>query len=196
MTQTFVINCHLPQADMNLTKQVWDKVQIIQNDLLLWQPRFITLQQQQQAQSLDDMSSSHSMDYHNFFSDIKSTSSVMSQSYERLRPPHYQQQPSMGYFPPVAQQPLPKQSLFSIVAVMSNGVWDICTSETHTYRLQFSEFKYFAAIKHLGENENVTTLDIEDLDVTDISDVSKPVKLLYRTIPKKIHVSHSPPPFI
>lgn len=182
---------------MNLTKQVWDKVQIIQNDLLLWQPRFITLQQQQQAQSLDDMSSSHSMDYHNFFSDIKSTSSVMSQSYERLRPLQYQQQQqpsSMGYFPPVAQQVLQKQSLFSIVAVMSNGVWDICTSETHTYRLQFSEFKYFAAIKHLGENENVTTLDIEDLDVTDISDVTKPVKLLYKTIPKKIHVSVIPPP--
>ncbi|KAF1796478.1 hypothetical protein FB192DRAFT_1292335 [Mucor lusitanicus] len=157
-TSTFVVNCHLPQADMNLTKQVWDKVQIIQNDLLLWQPRFITLQQQQQAQSLDDMSSSHSMDYHNFFSDIKSTSS---------------------------------QSLFSIVAVMSNGVWDICTSETHTYRLQFSEFKYFAAIKHLGENENVTTLDIEDLDVTDISDVTKPVKLLYKTIPKKIHLKRN-----
>lgn len=177
---------------MSLTKQVWDKVQIIQNDLLLWQPRFITLQQQQQAQSLDDMSSSHSMDYHNFFSDIKSTSSVLSQSYERLRPLHYhqQQQPqSMGYFPPVSQ-PLQNQSLFSIVAVMSHGVWDIRTSETHIYRLQFSEFRYFAAIKHLGENENVTTLDIEDLDVTDISDVKKPVKLLYKTIPNKIHVSN------
>ncbi|GAN01286.1 autophagy regulatory protein [Mucor ambiguus] len=195
-TSTCVVNCHLPQADMNLTKQVWDTVQIIQNDLLLWQPRFITLQhQQQQAQSLDDMSSLHSMDYHNFFSDIKSTSSVMSQSYERLRPPlHYQQQPSsMGYFPPVNQQPLQRQSLFSIVAVMSNGVWDICTSDTHTYRLQFSEFKYFAAIKHLGENENVTTLDIEDLDVTDISDVRKPVKLLYKTIPKKIHLKRNTP---
>ncbi|KAG1106160.1 hypothetical protein G6F42_016861 [Rhizopus arrhizus] len=192
-TSTFVINCHFPQADMNLTKQVWDKVQIIQNDLLLWQPRFITLQQQQQAQSLDDMSSSHSMDYHNFFSDIKSTSSVLSQSYERLRPLHYhqQQQPqSTGYFPPVSQ-PLQNQSLFSIVAVMSHGVWDIRTSETHIYRLQFSEFRYFAAIKHLGENENVTTLDIEDLDVTDISDVKKPVKLLYKTIPNKIHLKRN-----
>lgn len=175
---------------MKLTKQIWHKVQIIQNDLLLWQPKFITLQQ---SQSLDDLSSSQSMDFHNFFSDIKSTSSVMSQSYERLRPLNYQQQQQqqMGYFPPTAPLPVQKQSLFSIVAVMSNGVWDINTSENHIYRLQFSEFKYFAAMKHLGENENITTLDIEDLDVTDISNVKKHVKLLYKTIPKNIHVSLS-----
>ncbi|CEP08154.1 hypothetical protein [Parasitella parasitica] len=188
-TSTFVINCHFPQADMKLTKQIWDKVQIIQNDLLLWQPRFIT--QRQQFQNLDDLSSSQSMDFHNFFSDIKSTSSVMSQSYERLRPlNHQQQQQHQGYFPPLSP-PVQKQSLLSIVAVMSNGVWDINTSENHIYRLQFSEFKYFAAIKHLGENENVTTLDIEDLDVTDISDSKSHVKLLYKTIPKKIHLKHN-----
>lgn len=171
---------------MKLTKQIWHKVQIIQNDLLLWQPKFITLQQ---SQSLDDLSSSQSMDFHNFFPDIKSTSSVMSQSYERLRPLNYQQQQQMSYFPPTAPPPAQKQSLFSIVAVISNGVWDINTSENHIYRLQFSEFKYFAAMKHLGENENITTLDIEDLDVTDISNVKKHVKLLYKTIPKNIHVS-------
>lgn len=184
--QTFVINCHFPQADMKLTKQVWDTVQIIQNDLLLWQPKFVT---QQQTQSMDDVSSLQSVDFHNLSSDAKSTSSIMSQSYERLRPLHYQQQHQQaGYFPPVSQL-VQKQSLLSIVAVMSNGVWDINTSESHTYRLQFSEFKYFAAMKHLGENENITTLDIEDLDVTDITDAKNHVQLLYKTIPKEIHVS-------
>jgi hypothetical protein len=72
---------------------------------------------------------------------------------------------------------------------MSNGVWDINTSPEHTYCLQFSEFRYFAAMKHLDHNENMTTLDIEDLDLFDVSDKNKVVSLLYKTIPKKIHVN-------
>jgi hypothetical protein len=164
---------------MKLTKQIWDKVQIIQNDLLLWQPRFLLRQQQQ-------MDLSSSMDFH---TDTRSTSSMMSQSHERLVPMFSpDQQPYKGYFPNQSPQPVQKQTLFSIVAVMSNGIWDIHTSPEHTYCLQFSEFRYFAAMRHLGQNENMTTLDIEDLDLFDVSNKNK-VSLLYKTIPKKIHAS-------
>ncbi|KAI7888841.1 uncharacterized protein EV154DRAFT_539128 [Mucor mucedo] len=149
-TSMFVINCHLPQTNMNLTKSIWDKVQLIQNDLLLWQPKFLL--QQQQQHHMDDLSSSmHS-------------SSIM-----------------------IHQQPIKQKTLASIQAVMSNGVWDIHTSDIDHYRFQFSEFRYFAAIKHLGMNENMTTLDIEELSLTDISDPKQPIPLIYKTLPKTIH---------
>lgn len=159
----FVVNCLLPQADLTLTKQVWDKVQIIQNDLLLWQPQFLL----KQPTTPSDMSSS--IDFNHFLTN--EIASVMSQSHERLISPTDPVQP-------------PKHTLFSIIAVMSSGVWDINTSADHLYRVQFSEFKYFAAMKHLGQNENITTLDIEELEVYD-----KKTLLLNKTIPKKIHVS-------
>ncbi|KAI7906721.1 uncharacterized protein BX663DRAFT_203307 [Cokeromyces recurvatus] len=155
-TSMFAINCHFPQADMNLTKPLWDKIQIIQNDLLLWQPRFLLRQK-------DTIPANH--DGHS------SSSSVLGEPIDE---------------DDSSQMP----SLFSIVACMSNGVWDISTVPEHTYRLQFSEFKYFAAIKHLGKNENITTLDIEDLDLFDISN-TEPIYLLYKTIPKKIHSKRS-----
>lgn len=159
----FVINCHLPQTHMNLTKSIWDKVQIIQNDLLLWQPKFLLKQQQ-----MEDLSASiHS-------------SSMMSQSYERL-----------AYYPRQDQQTTIQKTLFSILAVLSTGVWDIHTSDIDNYRLKFSEFRYFAAMKHLGQNENMTTLDIEELDLTDISNSSKPIALIYKTLPKTVNVSNT-----
>jgi hypothetical protein len=161
-----VVNCLLPQADLTLTKQVWDKVQIIQNDLLLWQPQFLL-----KPVVLTPSDSSHSIDFHHFLAnEMRSSSSVMSQSHERL-------------ISPTDLLQAPKHTLFSIIAVMSCGVWDIQTSPKHTYRLQFSEFKYFAAMKHLGQNENITTLDIEELEVREN------VLILSKTIPKKIHVS-------
>ncbi|KAI9487439.1 MAG: hypothetical protein EXX96DRAFT_476198 [Benjaminiella poitrasii] len=152
-TSMFSINCHLPQADMNLTKQIWDKVQIIQNDLLIWQPKFL-LQQQQQLQQQD-------------ITDIPSPSSLDTQY-------HYYHRQRFN-------------SSSSMATVMSNGNWNICTSPDHTYRLQFSEFKYFAAMKHLGKNENITTLDIEEFDLFDVQKEGKLISLLFKTIPKKIH---------
>lgn len=170
---------------MNLTKQIWDEVQLTQNDLLLWQPRFLLLQQKEQ-QRQSNLSSSQSIGPN---ADIRSISSRMSQSHERLMPMlGPDQQHYAGYFPNQSVQSVQKQTLFSIVAVMSNGVWDINTSPGHTYSLQFSEFRYFAAMKHLSQNENMTTLDIEDLELFDISNKNKALSLLYKTIPKKIHV--------
>lgn len=170
----FVVNCHFPQTHMNLTKPLWDKVQIIQNDLLLWQPRFLI------QPPVDDLMSSSSM-------------SRMSQSHERLayHPRRFSQQPP-SLAPPtssIQQSQTQQKTLFSIVAVLSCGVWDIHTSDINNYRFQFSEFRYFAAMKHLGGNENITTLDIEELSLTDTSNPTRPIPLLYKTIPKSIHVS-------
>jgi hypothetical protein len=165
----FVLNCHFPQTHMNLTKPTWDKVQIIQNDLLLWQPKFLI--QQQQA---DDLLSSSMR-----------SSSIMSQSHERLSYP-----PPLGHYSstsaPAPQQP--QKTLFAINAVLSSGVWDIHTTDVNHYRLQFNEFRYFAAMKHLGQNENMTTLDIEELSLTDISNPLNPISLIYKTIPRTINV--------
>ncbi|KAG1140944.1 hypothetical protein G6F37_009155 [Rhizopus arrhizus] len=120
-TSQFVMNCHLPVTHMNLTKEHWDKIQIIQNDLLLWQPRFLL-----------NVTESDTEDYNHHY--------------------HHQKE---------------KPSLLSLVAVLSQCHWRLHTSPTDLYTLQFSEFKYFACMKHMGKNENITTLDIEELALYD-----------------------------
>ncbi|KAI9249301.1 hypothetical protein BY458DRAFT_559947 [Sporodiniella umbellata] len=136
-TSQFVVNCHLPLTQMNLTKAHWDKVQIIQNDLILWQPKFL-LKINSQPEQIHSIS----------------------------------------------------PSLFSIVAVLSQGHWCLHTTATDLFTLQFSEFKYFACIKHMGKNENITTLDIEDLN---LYDNIKDRDLIYRTIPKAISTTRNRP---
>lgn len=118
---------------MNLTKSCWDKVQIIQNDLILWQPGFLL--NMKPSPEISDWNS----------------------------------------------------SLFSIVAVLSQGHWCLYTSPTDLFTLQFSEFKYFACMKHMGRNENITTLDIEDLL---LYDNNTDRELLFRTIPKTMNVTY------
>ncbi|RCI05217.1 autophagy- protein 2 [Rhizopus stolonifer] len=135
-TSQFVINCHLPSTQMNLTKSCWDKVQIIQNDLILWQPGFLL--NMKPSPEISDWNS----------------------------------------------------SLFSIVAVLSQGHWCLYTSPTDLFTLQFSEFKYFACMKHMGRNENITTLDIEDLL---LYDNNTDRELLFRTIPKTMNTSRNRP---
>ncbi|CAO3577634.1 unnamed protein product [Absidia cylindrospora] len=180
-TSTFVINCHFPTTYMTLSKQTWDKVQILQNDLLLWQPRIIAqLEQEQDRTDTSTIGSLNSEPFrtppHRRYSDLESSrTSILSQSHERLNQPHDTQ----------------TSSLFSIIAVMSEGVWDLHTNSTDkntqsTYRFQFSDFRYFAVIKHLGMNENITTLDIEDLTLDDIGHGIQPIPLFYRTLPKSI----------
>lgn len=120
---------------MNLTKKRWDKVQTIQNDLLLWQPRFLL--------------------------NVEKTSGEQQQE---------------------------GPSLLSIVAVMSQGFWYLQPSDDHLYTLDFSEFKYFACMKHLGKDENITTLDIEQLA---LNDAIKQRPLICRTLPKIMAVSFS-----
>ncbi|KAI8990792.1 hypothetical protein BDF20DRAFT_2784 [Mycotypha africana] len=215
-TSIFVLNCHFPRTDMNLTKGIWDKVQVIQNDLLLWQPKFLLLQQKQQQiqqehqqeqynhqyqqfhegeESVNNYSIAPSVEYHHFLSEIKSTasyfpdshldgtSSVCSNSYAQRQE---QQTQNLSKTEPV--QPI-KNTLLSVVAVMGNGVWKIRTSAEHAYLFEFSEFRYFAAIKHLYENENITTLDIEDFELRDVSDPTNEegILLLYKALPKWIH---------
>lgn len=96
---------------MTLSKQTWDKVQIIQNDLLLWQPRIIA--QLEQDQDRTNTSTTGSMSSEPFrtptyrhYSDMESSyTSVLSQSHERLGQSQDPQNPS----------------LFSVIAVMSDG---------------------------------------------------------------------------
>ncbi|CEG79538.1 hypothetical protein RMATCC62417_13990 [Rhizopus microsporus] len=136
-TSQLVANCHFPQTYMNLTKKRWDKVQTIQNDLLLWQPRFLL--------------------------NVEKTSGEQQQE---------------------------GPSLLSIVAVMSQGLWYLQPSDDHLYTLDFSEFKYFACMKHLGRNENITTLDIEQLA---LNDMIKQRPLICRTLPKIMASSKNKP---
>lgn len=89
---------------MNLAKEVWDTVQILQNDLLLWQPRFISrLQAAKQGDKVSgDSFVRRSGNYDAAGSSLRA-SSILSQSHERL-----------GYLTHAS-------SLLSLIAVMSDG---------------------------------------------------------------------------
>ncbi|KAI9315841.1 hypothetical protein BX666DRAFT_258603 [Dichotomocladium elegans] len=172
-TSLFVVNCHFPSTRMNLPKEVWDTVQILQNDLILWQPRFLScistqsdapVSKETDRKTQCDM---HSRDYLGSYefglANSMHSSSMLSQSHERLR------------------YNLQTPSLISLIAVMSDALWDIHYSSKDkesqgSYRLHMSEFRYFTVVKHLGMDENVTTLDIDDLE-------------LYRTAPQKAPIA-------
>ncbi|KAG0188180.1 autophagy- protein 2 [Apophysomyces sp. BC1034] len=186
-TSLIVVNCHFPITHMNLTKNTWDTVQILQNDLLLWQPRFVsrlasdadtnrqaetTLVKEPIAESIN-----HLYEHDDQSINSMKASSILSQSHERLN-----------------QSRTSVSSLFALVAVISDALWDINytlpDSSQATYRLRFSEFRYFAVMKHLGLNENITTLDIDELALDDVSKESK-IPLLYKTIPKTLNTKRN-----
>ncbi|KAL0085769.1 hypothetical protein F4703DRAFT_1979451 [Phycomyces blakesleeanus] len=188
-TALIVLNCHFPVTRMNLTKPVWDTVQVLQNDLLLWQPKFIstlstdpeTGHQMSMSGSLHDamgMSDYHQADGR--YSLLES--SVLSQSHERL-----------GFGSTV-----PASSLFAIVAVISEAAWDLHYTPENgipgDYQARFTEFRYFAVMKHLNTNENITTLDIDELALDDMSDPLNIVPVLYKTIPKSLNMVYIDPP--
>ncbi|CAO3617552.1 unnamed protein product [Cunninghamella echinulata] len=188
-TSTIVVNCHFPITYMSLPKKTWDKVQIIQNDLLLWQPRFIRhLEQNQQDNTNSSMAGSINSELFNppssnrRYSDISTNSinqlrasSIFSQSFDQLHEPQSIQQ---------------KSNLLSLVAVMSEGIWNLQTTSKDkkeaTYQLQFSDFRYFTVVNHLGKNENITTLDIENLSLDDITNAAHRIPLINKAIPKSL----------
>ncbi|ORX52770.1 hypothetical protein DM01DRAFT_1055778 [Hesseltinella vesiculosa] len=185
-TSAVVINCHFPITHMSLSKSCWDKVQILQNDLLLWQPRFLSRLAPQPMSSSSSPNQPRRPSYDSLNSELFTTtsdlrfmpsssasSSFMSQSHER--------------FGAVLEPSCP--SLLSLVVVLAEGTWDLHTvtdNKRATYRLQFTDFRYFSVIKHLAMDENVTTLDIEDLTLEDISNTAKPVPLVTRTLSKPL----------
>lgn len=88
---------------MNLAKDVWDTVQILQNDLILWQPRFISrLQTAKQGDKVTGDSFVQKSGDYGAGSSLRA-SSILSQSHERL-----------GYLTHAS-------SLLSLIAVMSDG---------------------------------------------------------------------------
>ncbi|KAI8098544.1 uncharacterized protein BX664DRAFT_255802 [Halteromyces radiatus] len=153
-TSMIVLNCHFPITYLTLSNQTWAKIQILQNDLILWQPRIMTYLGKDQNRT--------------------DSSTTVSSSSEMFRTASYRRHSDMES---------------SHTSVLSQSVWDLHTNKNQSssaYRLQFTDFRYFAVIKHLGLNENITTLDIEDLTLDDISDDARKVPLFYRTLPKSL----------
>ncbi|KAI7862276.1 hypothetical protein BDF14DRAFT_1974660 [Spinellus fusiger] len=189
-TALIVLNCHFPVTRMNLTKSVWDTVQVLQNDLLLWQPHFTAfLSDSHNIDSPYPMSIESSIhdilgnsDYR-MYSDGRShsvlSSSVLSQSHERL-----------GFV-----NAAPASSLFALVAFISDALWDLSYTPEKgppgKYQARLTEFRYFAVMKHLNTNENITTLDIDEIALDDISDPMNTISIVYKTIPKTLNATRN-----
>ncbi|ORZ01123.1 hypothetical protein BCR43DRAFT_434414 [Syncephalastrum racemosum] len=143
-TSLFVVNCHFPITRLNLTKSVWDTFQVIQNDLVLWQPAFVSKLKKAEPPTATQ---------------------------ERLNPP--------------SRVP----SLLSLVAVMSEAIWHLHYEDDgivkETYELKMTDFRYFTVVKHLGMDENITTLDIDDLTLDRIYPDQVPI--VSRAVPKNFN---------
>ncbi|KAI9493115.1 hypothetical protein BDB00DRAFT_872630 [Zychaea mexicana] len=191
-TSLAVVNCHFPVTRLNLTKEVWDVFQILQNDLILWQPRFMRRlfptedikesnddTERASASIMSDIyesANSYSGDPRFTETDSVQASSVLSQSHERLG------------------QSTNSPSLLSLVVVMSDAIWDLHhiskeDSVKTTYRLHMSEFRYFTVVKHLGLNENITTLDIDQLALDRTAPTAMPI--ICKSIPKKLNAKRN-----
>ncbi|KAI8885102.1 hypothetical protein K501DRAFT_246445 [Backusella circina FSU 941] len=144
----FQVNCHLPTSQVNLSKKQWNKIQILQNDLLLWQPHFL-----QHLPSFD-------------------------QSYESTSSRRYSNTESSS-----SEKALYSSNLFTISAILSDSMWHL--HDTYSYHIEFTEFQYFTVIKHMGQNENITILDIDDLSLDDVSSDKK--KLIHKAISDKMN---------
>ncbi|KAI7849311.1 hypothetical protein BDC45DRAFT_574027 [Circinella umbellata] len=183
-TSLAVVNCHFPVTRLNLTKEVWDIFQILQNDLILWQPKFmrrlfttdnVDVDYEERGSMVSHLygnSGQHVRDSHFPGSESVQASSVLSQSHERLG------------------QSTDTPSLLSLVVTNGVAIWDlhhVAKEEPAktTYQLHMSEFRYFTVVKHLGLNENITTLDIDDITLDRVTPAPLPV--VCKTIPKHLN---------
>ncbi|KAI8579183.1 hypothetical protein K450DRAFT_210478 [Umbelopsis ramanniana AG] len=180
------VQCNLPLTRMNLAKDTWDRVQIIQNDLILWQPRFLaaTKNDQQDAnvterQNLPRSSGNTTTEYQDDFQNRTSSFDQPENGTQSFPGP-----------PPNNSNP----TLLSIMACLQRAEWTLHyqkedadgAKKISTYDAIMSNFQYFAAIRNLGQDENITTLDIDEILLFEVKSENEVELLLERTIPKSL----------
>ncbi|CAG8459179.1 6978_t:CDS:10 [Ambispora leptoticha] len=205
----FVLNCYFPVTRVRISKSLYDTLQILLNDLSLWQPNFTksaTTTTISGSSSNDDNNNtnalSHSMYKSNMFvsdgfnENIRQNNDYIGSNSEmRRRMGGGSIDGSEGNFNIV------KPSLASLVVLMANVEIDIlCEQESESadvkmnvYQLNMSELRFFAAIKHQGKNDTYLCLDNDDFTFLDITNSQESSPLLCRTISKGIKTKNTRP---
>ncbi|KAJ2959641.1 hypothetical protein NQZ79_g4914 [Umbelopsis isabellina] len=184
-TSMFAMKCVLPLTRMNLTKETWDIVQTIQNDLLMWQPKFLSsvnnLPQDTDDSSNEVFSSPVAQEDsgHDPHSPEFDTASGQFQANEAG---------SESISPHVAAPD--KYSLLTIMACLQRAEWtlhypkeEFDVVNLNTYNAVMDNFQYGSVIKHKGQDENITTLDIDNVSLHEVESEDTSQLKLDRNIP-------------
>ncbi|KAG2180979.1 hypothetical protein INT43_008561, partial [Umbelopsis isabellina] len=185
-TSMFAIKCVLPLTRMNLTKESWDIVQTIQNDLLLWQPKLLSSVNnlpQDTDDSSNDVFSSPVAQEESGHDPQRSEFNVASGQYET------NVAGSESISPHVAAPE--KYSLLAITACLQRAEWMLHHSNEglddaanfNTYIAVMDNFQYGSVIKHKGQDENITTLDIDNVSLSEVESEDTSQLKLDRNIP-------------
>ncbi|RUS31489.1 hypothetical protein BC938DRAFT_477711 [Jimgerdemannia flammicorona] len=210
-TSLFVADCHFPITRIHLTKRAWDTIQIIQNDLQIWQPRFIATAAAAEAALVEaSIHSEHdwSASSQDHFLRRKSTSGFR-QAYEeesnestirggprRRNTTHTMASISMSE-ERFGRDTSPKPTLLSLVVHMVNAGFGFEITPTakegaleppkpHLYQLSVAELRWFSVAKHEGKNDSIICFDMEELE---LRDSTAKVPIFYRTIPKNVKLN-------
>ncbi|CAG8678760.1 15250_t:CDS:10, partial [Funneliformis mosseae] len=172
----FVINCSFPLTRVRVTKSSFDILQILLNDLVLWQPKNNSAANEQ----VNHVNLAESYDYRSY-QPVYGMDSYDSENHEmRMRP----EGSFMG-----SRMDISIPSRPSLASIVQSG--NHAESGRH-YQLNMSDFRFFTVVKHEGKNDTYVVLDNDYLDYLDITTQDK-TQILCRTLNKGLKAKNTRP---
>ncbi|CAB4397789.1 unnamed protein product [Rhizophagus irregularis] len=192
----FVINCNFPHTRVRLTKSSFDILQIMLNDLTLWQPK--------NSVDANDFDSNEQDSHFNMAGNYQSDSIYGMNSYNS-ESSEMRMRFEGGSFMGSQSMPL-RPSLASIVVFIAKVEVVILydpenpekkasekSKSTRIYQLNMLDFRFFSVIKHEGKNDTYVVLDNDNFDYLDITTPQEPAQILRRTLNKGIKTKNTRP---
>ncbi|CAG8485963.1 5701_t:CDS:10 [Paraglomus brasilianum] len=197
----FVFNCFFPLTRAHITKQSYDTLLFLLNDMSVWQQNI--------GQMGNDNVSSPTPTERTFTASGFETNIPQNAGFEDvfLNEDGFEQRQRAGReFIGIANDVKP--SLASLVVLMANAeitllcdeTSDIQTTSKRSYQLDTSEFRFFAAINYEGEVRIGFRADFslllhnnDDFALSDTSNTREKAQILHRTIAKGIKAKNARP---
>ncbi|GBC00239.1 hypothetical protein RclHR1_00380007 [Rhizophagus clarus] len=190
----FVINCNFPHTRVRLTKSSFDILQILLNDLTLWQPK----------NSVDTNDFSNEQDNHfNMAGNYQSDSIYGMNSYNSESSMRFEGGSFMGSRMDMSM-PL-RPSLASVVVFITKVEIAILydpenpekkvndqSKSARIYQLNMIDFRFFSVIKHEGKNDTYVVLDNDNFEYLDIT-TPETTQILRRTLSKGMKTKNTRP---
>ncbi|CAG8442536.1 10645_t:CDS:10 [Acaulospora colombiana] len=176
----FVIHCNLPLIRARMTKSSFDTLQILLNDLSIWQPK------RNSAASENFAPPPPPINYSRGYTNKAHQDTLYGLNYSEL----------------INSRVLPlRPSLASVVIAMISVEFVIlCENEkedgqaqyVHSYQLHMQDFRFFAVVKHEGIDDTYMILDNDQFSFSDVSGREK-LPILCRTLSKSIKAKNNRP---
>ncbi|RIB23489.1 hypothetical protein C2G38_843653 [Gigaspora rosea] len=194
----FVINCNFPFIRVRLTKSVYDKFQILLNDLSIWQPK-------NNDSGNNDIPSTPPVSRVNVMSGYEPKShqdKTYGMDSHESEDSEIKRRLEASILGSRMDDTLPlRPSLASLVVFITNVEVIILhelekkidnTQSIRSYQLNMSDFRFFTVVKHEGKNDTYVVLDNDQFSFWDTSNREK-MQILSRTLNKSFKAKNSRP---